>query len=99
MQIFFGVENLSIYFIQIVGFHERVINPAVTVLEILGKVNKTQAVMAIPKFFMENGEYVPSFLAAPIGQSLKNSFIHCQKLLQITKDNAKSCQRKGRTCG
>lgn len=97
MQICFRVENLSIYFIQIVGFHECVINPAVTVLAILGKVNKTQAVMA--KFFMKNGEFVPLFLAAPIGQSLKNSFIHCQKLLQITKDNAKSCQRKGHACG
>lgn len=98
MQMCFTVENLLIYFIQMVGFCGALSSPHHSGSHHIGDSQwgkqSTRWRRSHEKWWI-----IAVFLAAPIGQSLKNSLTDCQFFLQIPENDAKRYQRKRSACG
>lgn len=78
------------------GFSRHIINLAVAILEILGKVNKVHVLKGIQTSWKLAG-----FGSTDRLSRVKNKlvFLGCQRLLQIKENSAKIYQRKGGACG
>lgn len=96
----FTVENPLVYFIQMVVSCGALSLPHHSGSHHIGDSRRgKQSTHGDPKGFHEKWWIIAVFLAALIGQSLKNSLTDCQFFLQIPENDAKRYQRKRSACG